>query len=381
MSTCLRLAAAVAALTGLANLSQADKIFLADGNKIEDVTVVGENLSGVTYRASGKTTELNVAADQVLRVQYEKNVPAGLSEALEVLDATGSERFGEAATQLFNYADGQLDPAREGTKKDKAWFPPYALHRAMDLAMAVGTKGANELAIKAADLVLAKCPDSRYVPHAYVVKAAAQRDLGRGQDAGATIAALKELVRTRALSDSFRLQAELIEVEIGALKGNQKRDKLIELGTQAGSGFPVVRNRARVLEAATYIEGESKDYAKARKTYETITKDPKADAGTLAAAYVGLGDCLFQEAAEKRRVNAAADEVRQVLEDSLLNYLRVAIVYPDQMRYVPKALFQSGKVFEFIGDDTKTNAKKVYAELLREYPESEWATQLRNSRK
>jgi tetratricopeptide (TPR) repeat protein len=242
----------------------------------------------------------------------------------------------------------------------------------------MGSKDATEKILTLADLLIAKAPESRYVPFAYLAKAGAQRDLGKAKEAAETAGALKALVQSKALSDSFRMQAELLEAEIGGLAASKRRDRFIEIGGQAGSTHPVVRNRARVLEAETYLEGESKDYSKARKIYEAVTKDPKADAPTLAGAYTGMGDCLFQEAVEKLRSNGDASAI---LKDAVLNYLRVVIVYKDQTRYVPRACFQAGKVFEFMGEENRPNAMTMYRKVVQEYPTSEWATKAKDSRR
>ena len=145
----------------------------------------------------------------------------------------------------------------------------------------------------------------------------------------------------------------------------------ITVGTTAGSEYPVVRNRARVAEGESYIESNPKDFDKARAVFEEIADDPTADDATLAGAYTGLGDCLFQQAAKK--VNAeedAGDELR----GALLNYLRVVVVYENQTRYVSKAMFFAGTVFKLMDDEaSRAAAYKMYQALKTRYPASEWA--------
>jgi hypothetical protein len=368
----LRPAALFAALL-LAAPALADRITTTDGKTLDDVEITNETLGGVLYKQKGKAGEQNVAADQVLSVVYTSKVPGLIATAHSDLEdgnlEAAADGFKEFAESVFAGSN----------KKDKqAWAPGYALYRAIETNMAMSSQESITEVIALADMLVAKAPESRYVPLAYVAKASAQRDLKKGDDAMATVNALKELVKSKALSDAFRLQAELLEVELGAGKAQARRDRYIEIGTQAGSGFPAVRNRARVLEAETHIEGESKDFAKARKLYDQVIKDPKADGATLAGAYTGMGDCLFQEAVDKLRVNADASAI---LEEALLSYLRVVVNYKDQTRYVPRALYQSGKVFEFMGDAAKPNSTKMYRKLVTEYPGSEWAAKARDSRR
>jgi tetratricopeptide (TPR) repeat protein len=372
MTTLFRPAALLAAFA-LSTVALADRITLADGRTIDGVEITNETLGGVLYKQKGKAGDQNVPADQVLEVEFTNKVPGLISSGLaaigdgNLLDAT--QAFEDFAETVFSGSN----------KKDKqAWAPGYALAMAIETNQSIGTKESTEKILALADLLISKTPESRYVPFAYLAKAGAQRDLGKAKEAAETAGALKALVQSKALSDSYVMQAELLEAEIGGLSAAKRRDRFVEIGGRAGSTFPVVRNRARVLEAETYLEGEAKDYAKARKIYEAVTKDPKADGPTLAGAYSGMGDCLFQEAVEQLRSNADASAT---LKDAVLNYLRVVIVYKDQTRYVPRACFQAGKVFEFMGEDNRPNAITMYRKVVQEYPTSEWATKAKDSRR
>ncbi len=376
MTTLFRPAAFLAALalTGaLSTPARADRITTADGRTIDEVEITNETLGGVLYKQKGKAGEQNVPADQVLDVQFTNKVPGLIGSALEAI-ADGN--LADAAQSFEDFADSVLSGSN---KKDKqAWAPGYALAMAIETNQSMGSKEATEKILALADILISKTPESRYVPFAYMSKAAAQRDLGKAKEAAETAAALKALVQSKALSDSYVMQAELLEAEIGGQGAAKRRDRYVEIGGRAGATFPVVRNRARVLEAETYLEGETKDYTKARKIYEAVTKDPKADAPTLAGAYAGMGDCLFQEAVEKLRSNGDASAI---LKDAVLNYLRVVIVYKDQTRYVPRACYQAGKVFEFMGEENRPNAMTMYRKVVQEYPGSEWATKAKETRR
>lgn len=365
--------AALLALLVAATPALADRITTTDGKTLEDVEITNETLAGVLYKAKGKAGEQNIAAEQVLSVTYLNKVPGLIVSAHSDLEEgnleSAADGFEEFAESIFSGTN----------KKDKqAWAPGYALFRAIEAHQAMGSKESIEKVVALADLLGSKLPESRYVPLAYIAKAAAQRDLKRSDEAVATVASLKALVQSKALSDAFRLQAEMLEVELSNAKVQARRDRYIEIGIAAGSTFPAVRNRARVLEAETYLEGETKDFGKARKLYDQVTKDSKADGATLAGAYAGMGDCLFQEAVDKLRANGDASAV---LEEAVLNYLRVVVVYKDQTRYVPRALYQSGKVFEFMGEAAKPSSTKMYRKLVTEYPLSEWAAKARDSRR
>jgi hypothetical protein len=365
---CVALALAGAVLSGAA---AADRIHLTDGTVLSDVDVSNETLEGVVYRAKGKASDQTAKADQVMRVEYEK-MP-------KLIDTAESEAAdGNLEVAAFNFVEF-VDTLGDNKRDKQAWAPAYALYRAMQTNLAMSSKESTEKAVALGNRLVAEAAESRYVPLALLLKASAQRDLGKPKDAVETIGNLRELVQTRSLSDMFRLEADLLEVEMSDLKGQARRDKLVEIQGQAGTQFPLVKNRARVLEAETYFEGEQRDYAKARKIYEGVIKDPKADRTTLAGAYTGMGDCLFEEAVDASRGGADASKT---LEDAAINYLRVAIVYEEQTRYVPKAMFQAGKSFDLMANDiAKSQARKMYGTVISRYPGSEWAEQARSARR
>ena len=371
MNVLLRRAAIATVALALSTVALADRIYLANGTSLSDVTILNETLSGVQYRAKGKSGEQSAQADQVLRVEYEK-MPRLVDEAeAEVADGN----LETAAETFQQFADGALSGE---AKVKEVWAPAYAAFRAIEVNQSIASADSLKRVASLADMLAAKLPDSRYVPLALIAKAGALRDLGKNKEAGEATAALRDLVASKVLSESFRLEADVLDVEIGTLKGQQRRDRLIEIQGQAGSQFPLVRNRARVLEAETYLEGENRDYGKARKIYESVIKDPKAADVTLAGAYTGMGDCLFQEAADKIRSN---QDAAAILKEAVLSYLRVVEVYKAQSRYVPKSMFQAGRVFELMGEDQKDNARKMYGRLIALYPGSEWANQARSVRK
>jgi hypothetical protein len=219
-------------------------------------------------------------------------------------------------------------------------------------------------------------PDSRYVPYAYLARAEAQRLSDKGPQAIATLAEFRALIDAKGLARRWSLEVDLGTVlSDSGLKGQAKRDRLIEIGSAAGNEYPTVRNRAQVAEGESYLEGQTKDFDAARKVFLRIAENPRADRATLAGAYTGLGDCLFQQAVDQQK--AKADPAAN-LEAALESYLRVVVIYKEQARYVPKAMFYAGRVFEFRGDDEcKGYARLMYRRVLQRYGESTWAGEAR----
>ena len=362
---------AAAALLGLcAPLGHADVIHKLDGKSLQDVEITNETLTQVTYKDKGKGAELSVPADQVLRVEYTSRIPRLMQEAFTAAE-DGS--IDEAAETLELFADGELS---KGPRQ--AWAPGYALHKALEMRLGIGDlKGA----VGIADKLIKGVPESRYVPYAYVAKAEAHRHLGEGPNAVATIRSLRDFATSKGLSQRWKLEADLEEIfSDAALKGDAKRDKLLEVIASAGNEFPTVANRARVAEGETYLEGERKDFAKAKAAFKRILGDPKADAATLAGAYTGMGDVLFQEAGDKIQAkdDAAAAEI---LREALEHYMRVVVVYDSQARYVPKALFYAGRTADLMQDEgSRARARRLYGAVIQDYPASPWAELAKKSR-
>ena len=108
-------------------------------------------------------------------------------------------------------------------------------------------------------------------------------------------------------------------------------------------------------------------------------KNPKADARTMAGAYSGLGDCLYQEAAVLIKENKDAEAV---LQEALLSFLRVVVSYKDQTFYVPKAMFYAGRVFDLSdAEDGKDYAQRMYREVMRQFRGSNWADEAKSFKK
>ena len=347
-------------VVSLSGPALADTIYLTDGKTLENVTVAQESLIQVTYRERGKSTNKEVTSDHVLRIEFSKK-PRLVDEADAAID---DGNLGVALDSFELFIDGIV--SGENTKVREKWAAAYAIKRVLDVNMTLGDlKGA----VRAAEMLIRERPDSRYIPYAHLTKIEALRWLGEEDRAKKTIASFKGLIDEKGLSNRWRLEADLAAVLVDSgLTASKRRDRLLEIGGEAGSEYPIVRNRARVAEGETYLEGDSKDFAAARKVFQRIADDPKADAATLAGAYTGLGDCLFQEGVDQLR---ADQDGRDTLKEALLNYLRVVVVYKDQTRYVQKALLYAGRAFDI--DTSKVAARKMYRSLISDYPTSPWA--------
>ena len=351
--------------TALLCLQQAtaDTIYLTDGTAIDEVKIQVERLDVIEYKADKKTE--TVASDKVLFTVFDSK-PSAVDSADAAIE---EELILDALDDLENFLDGL-----ESSPRRWPWSRPYALYRLMDVHEIMGEV---EKLVETADRLAELEPDSRYVPLAQLRKAQALFDAGKASQAQKAVADLNQLIQAKLLSERWKLAAELSEVLYDeGLKGAQKESRLESISGKAGLLYPVERNRAEVALGEERLRAQ--DVKGARKIFEGVAADPKADSRTLAAAYLGLGDC-FWTFGERR---AEEDAGKEDLAAALNAYMRVVVIYKAEQRYVPKAMFFAGRCFQLIGGEmADEHATKLYNKLIRFYGGSKWALEARGFRK
>ncbi len=352
-------------LPALASSATADTIYLVNGKSKKDIKIVNEGLKSVTYKDGNDQGEVD--ADDILSIEFSK-----MPELVDIAESRlVDDGYFEAIADLEQYV--QQSEGKE--QRLYPWAPAYAMHRLVELNGIVG-----ELAevVKAADRLIQKAPESRYVPFAYMAKAEALYDLGKSDDARSLLGAFGGVVDSKQLSDRWRIQGDLFAVLLDdSLQGKARRDKLDEIVARAGTKYPVVRNRADAAVGESFL-GEKK-LKEAEEVFRSITNDPKADSRTLAAAFTGLGDCLFQRGVDE---NSSGADGSETLSEALKAYLRVVVVYETELRYVPKAMFFAGRVFQQWNDaENQGRAQQLYNAVMRDFGGSKWADEARGFRR
>jgi len=339
----------------------ADTIYLVDGKTIADITIETEALLEVAYKDGNKLK--SVASDKVLSIDYD-----GMPKIVDRAETSVDDGYYEDALIDFD------EYVTETLESDKAltrymWAPAYAMNRLVELSAAVGDHAAT---IEAADRLIQNAPDSRHLPAAYLKKAEAVHLLGKGSDAVKVVDAFSAVISERALSDRWKLERDLARLLFDqTVQPGQRKTGLDKIITGAGSKYPVVRNRARVAIGEAHLMGNK--LSDAEDIFGEVTADPKADDRTLAAAYTGLGDCLYQKGVG---LNEAGKEGSQVLREAILNYMRVAVVYKSQVRYTPKAMFYAGRCYaQFQDVESQKREQRLYTAVLRNFAGTKWATE------
>lgn len=360
----LRIGLLLAAATLGLSAATADTIYLIDGSAVSDIRVRTESFKEIEYKDGSKTR--TVKTDRVLRIDF-----SGKSQLVDRADTAATDgQFFDALADLQTYVDGQLSSDRTPRYR---WELAYAMFRLIELNRVVGDAPAL---IAAADKLIEHAPESRYVPMAFLAKAEVQHLTGKGAAAKKTLDEFKNLVQGKSLSGRWVIEQKLASALYdSSLKGKKLRDMLDGISTEAGGQYPVVRSRAKVAIGESFLQG--KNFKEAELIFAHIAKNPKADSRTLAAAYTGLGDCIF-----KRAVVASGKAKEGLLRDAQLAYMRVVVVYKDETLYVPKAMYWAGRVFDEAGGEAdKEKAQKLYGRVMREYQGTTWASEANSFRK
>ena len=333
----------------------ADTIYRISDDPIEDCRIVEETLTSVIYKPS-RGADVGISSDSVLEIKYSR-MPKGVDLAETTL------RDGDivGAVEVFEeYLEAQ---GEDGDRRYK-WAPAYAAKRVVELRMTMGDLSG---AARAADRLIQSFPDSRYLPSAYLSKANAQYWAQKDEQAQKTLKAFETLISEKNLSRRWDLECRLgLLLTDKSIKGEERRDKLGAIESDARGDFPTVRNRALVSIAESLLA--SKDVEGAETMFREIVADPKADPETVAGAYTGLADALYERGVSKGD--------KAAIHEALKFYMRVVVNHMDQTRYSAKAMFFAGRCFDY--EENRPEARKMYRAVIREFPSSSWAGQAEN---
>lgn len=353
----------LALLLALAGPLGADTIHRTDGKKVENVQVVSDGLKEVVYR-EGKN-EQKLPSDQVLSIDYEKK-PKLVDEAEGFIQ---EEDLESAVDLLDEYVQGYLENPRKSDYTQFRWAPAYASWRGVELRERVAdVEGLRSAAAR----LIETFPDSRYVLLAHLAKANVELRSGQAPAARETLGGLVALSTSQGLPRRWELECRVLQVlSDESLKPESKRTDLQRLALEA-KDYPIVLLKAQVGTGESYLaeanadQGKAKELrAQARGIFQKVVEDEAADRAILAAAYTGLGDCLFLTGAD-------ADD-KGLLREAALHYLRVATVYREQGVYVPRALFYAMRCFDLMQDAARK--ADMRRELASYYPGSSWAAE------
>lgn len=359
--------AAALSLLNVAALATPDKIYQSNGSILEDVTIVQEGLSTVTYKSSGSKNEDTVDSELVLKVEF-SNKPEEVSAA-DV--SAAQEAFGSALAGMENYL------ANLGGKRDKKfpWAPNYARYRIVELNALMNDLPAMSAAV---DVLLAEAGDSRYLPLAMIEKIGTQilnTDMPAAKESAI---AFKNLVSDKGMSQRWQYEQELLTLRADSSKRGEALEKDLQNLSRVAAVFPTVTNAADVSTAESMLSRS--EFGKAEELFKGVTEDPNAADVTLAAAFTGLGDCLYRRGEAK--VGSDDEGAKVLFEAAHLAFMRTVVNHRFQYAYVAKSAFYAGRCFQQIGGEGSADkSSKLLIFVIRNFKGSKWAESAREFQK
>jgi hypothetical protein len=344
-----------AALVGGA--SAADTIRLADGKSIQNVQVLSEGLKEVAYKEG--RNDKTVPSESVLAVEYEKRPP----------QFDDAERFliEEDRESAVDVLEAML--AKPELAKSFKWAPAHVAWRVVEVRQsAVDLEGVKS----SAGRLIQSFPESRFVPHAYLAKAAAELQTGQAAQAQKTLSELSGLVSAQSLPKRWQLECRLAQAQADdKLKPESRRNEYERvMGEAAGlgtvqAGALALIGESHLAEAAGNLASAKDARSKAKTAFEKVVALEEAGRDALADAHAGLGECLFLQGAD-------ADD-KTLLTEAALHCLRVITLYRDQGRTVARSYYFAMRCFDLLPDARRKAEMK--RELLAQYPSTTWAAE------
>jgi predicted negative regulator of RcsB-dependent stress response len=341
--------------------AQADTIHLTDGTSIEGVSIKEETLQGVVYK-DGRT-DATVQSNLIRSITFSP-MPVLIDRAEAGLD---EDQYMGSVAGYEEYIAQTSSPERKFP-----WALNYAYFRVIELQQ---TMGKYDAVVAAADRLIEKAGTSRYAPLALVKKAEALFDGGKAKEALVALDALTQMSKSAQLGERWDIEADLRRVLFDArLQGQARIKKLEAISSRAGGMYQSVWGRAEVAIGEALLKNN--DQAEAEKVFRSVLKETGSDRNAMAAAWSGVGACLFNRAAAA--TEAGEDGAPAICRDSALAHMRVLVLYRDQTRYLSGALYWAGRSFDLIGDEESSDrAQRLYRKVISNHKGSRWAEEAR----
>ncbi len=343
----------------LAAPQSGDQIIRLDGTILNVDRVLSETYTEITYKRGSQ--EGKISAEQVQEVQHGL-AARDLAEFKDAVDFMTDAEYAKAIAAFTSVlADKDLQ-----SEARFAWTRQHALFNMMRSYAATGNM---DQVVAHADRLLKDVPDTFFYGQALLMKAQALQDRGNTAGAEAAFGQLQSDVKSKGLPELWNREAELglTTLAQGGAPADKQR-KLEGLAEKNKEQYPSVANRARVEVGNAMVAAEQ--YADAKARFLAIVNGGQADRDTMAAAWSGLGDCAYNLGLREQDLKKAG----AFFEDAALNYLRIAALYPEAFRFVPRALCHAG--MSMVRMQKREDALAIAGKLRRNYPNSEWKAKL-----
>lgn len=358
------LALSPAAALFLCAAAAADRIVLHGSQpSINDVAVQSEDFNEVHYKRP------NVPDPQRIRSRDVSDIERAGSEAYDA--GREQERQGDYANAVKSF---ELALSKEASKAP--WVKEYAQFHLAEARFALGASDPREMqaALQAYEKLKADFPKSRFIPDVEIAIGRSLVELGRFRDAERHLTDVEGNARAR-----FGIQYELLAKKWNA-KTFEKEKRFGEAQTKYASLFQAAtkalgdadlkdfekRRVATLAAEARNLEGTclilAGQFDRARDFYLGLIREaePKNDFETLAGAYNGLGESLFN--------------LKKPAE-ALQAFAKTATLYFHADAETAKALYWMGLCEEEKqpGAPGLAASRAYYDQVAKVFPASEWA--------
>jgi tetratricopeptide (TPR) repeat protein len=327
--------------------AQKDRIVLTDGSVLDGLTVSAFDLRNVEYKRRG----------------------ASESKSTDLVDSLEVQKIKETYRRAYASIGSSEAPGnflQQAEKEADAFVKQFGYHEAAKLFL---KNGQYAEAFQVLEELVAKCPDSGFVPMLYQAKLDYYLSEGKAKagDAATVAKRYSTAAQTQGYPRGFIVEAKYYETMAQAVGGgltpDRLRSALRSIQTEA-AGFPDLVARCRVQIANTLrVEGK---VAEARAEYEELLGREGVNEAIRAQAWLGLGHCLFAG-------GSASD--KGVYRDALLAFLRVYVENPNaDASTIAESLHMGAQAAEkWGGEDAARIARTLRYRLGRDYPDNPWS--------
>lgn len=347
-------AAALLLAAPSASLVAQDVINWADGSTTEHARVTDFTTLEIKWTSGGSSEKK--PSDQVVDLNIAK-----VREAYK-RGYAAKEQNGADTSDLF------LGVARQELAK-QPFIAQFGLWEAGKFLMEAGKEAE---AFQLFEELIAKLPDSGFVPRALVMKLDYYLATGKAKDAAKVAKDYKDLATTKGFPSGYVNEAQfyvLMAQAAGGLKAAELRSQLEALATQTETANPLVANRCR-LQIANSLrhDGKADD---AMKIYTRLGQAKVIDKSTLAGAMLGIGHVHLAKGTEADKESFRA---------ALMSFLHVYIDTPDASPdIVAEALFHGADAAtKWGGNDHRVIANRLRNMLRNDarFHDTEWVKKL-----
>ena len=323
-------------------------ILLHNGRSHDEVMIGSYDFKEIKYREKGRRPE-SVKGEEISEIRF-RHAPAAYTTGLSQVRAG-----------LYDRAVSSFTAARSSAKDD-SWVKVFATYWLGETHRLMGSQEALDTAIEEFGRVVNTAGGHFVAPAAIYGLGLAQASAGRGGEAISTFGKLAG----GEFGDLWRLQAKVGEGNAYLdQKDAGKARQAFEIANQTAMRYPSVRREAQVGIGKAYIM--DKRYDDAVRFFDEIIGQPGVQNEVAGGAWLGKGDCRYEEA-------RAGGGNQKALKEALIAYQTCVVRYAGVPEVYPKALYMSATIYKAL--NLNELAGHMEQELKSRCPSSQWADRL-----